>query len=280
MPRFPSFKPLQFVLAACLFAAPGLALSAIQVVTLGASRDATIYGDITFQAHGNGSGEGLFAGNNGSGFTRRAMLEFDLSGIDPSAIILSASLSLYADRAPNTVARTISLYRLTADWGEGPSNPVNTPGQGVDAQPGDATWFYRYYADPTRMWTSAGGAGDFVPTASGSTVVAAELNWYTWSATAGSSTNAGMLADLQTWLTNPDTNFGWMLRGNESGTQTVKRFGSRELAGFEPYLTVTYEVTAVPEPSAFALTGIGMGLLALVLGRGRSRSAPMRNAQV
>lgn len=261
MPRFPVSNPLGFILAVCLFAAPGLALAAIQVVTLGASRDATIYGDIAFQAHGNGSGEGLFAGNNGSGFTRRAMLEFDLTGIDPSATLLSASLSLYADRAPNTVARAISLYRLTADWGEGPSNPVSTPGQGVDAQPGDATWFYRYYADPARMWTSAGGAGDFVATASGSTVVAAELNWYTWSATAGSSTNAGMLADLQTWLTNPDANFGWMLRGNESGTQTVKRFGSRELAGFAPQLVLTYEVTPVPEPSSLAMLAAGAAML-------------------
>jgi hypothetical protein len=260
---------LRAAVAACVLGAPALASAAIQVVTLSASRDATIYGDIPFQAHGNGSGEGLFAGNNGSGYTRRAMLEFDLTGIDTTATILSASLALYADRAPNTSPRTVSLYRLTADWGEGPSNPVDTPGQGVDAKPGDATWFYRYYADPTRMWTSAGGAGDFVATASGSTVVGAELNWYTWSATAGSAANAGMLADLQTWLTHPDANFGWMLRGNESGTQTVKRFGSRELAGFAPQLTLTYEVTPVPEPSAFALTGVGMGLLAFVLRRAR-----------
>jgi hypothetical protein len=38
-----------------------------------------------------------------------------------------------------------------------------------------------------------------------------------------------MVADLQTWLVNPGTNHGWMLKAeNESLRQTARHFGSSE----------------------------------------------------
>ena len=51
-----------------------------------------------------------------------------------------------------------------------------------------------------------------------------------------------MVADVQSWLDDFSTNFGWLLLGNESSTQTSKRFDSRENAtgGNRPVLTVEY----------------------------------------
>ncbi|MEO8038988.1 MAG: DNRLRE domain-containing protein [Betaproteobacteria bacterium] len=261
--------------AAAALACTQPAAAAIQMLTLGASADTTIYGDPTFRANGNGSGEGLFAGNNGNGFARRAMLDFDLTGIDPAATIVGATLSLYADRAPNGKPQDVSLYRLTADWGEGASNAAATPGQGTAAQPGDATWYYRHFADDARRWTGDGGNGDFVATPTATQTVTTELAWYTWSASDQSAANALMLADLQMWVDHPETNFGWMLKGNEAATQTVKRFGSRELVGYAPQLTLTFDlpVAAIPEPRTWILFAAGLAAIALLRGLPERRRA-------
>ena len=57
-----------------------------------------------------------------------------------------------------------------------------------------------------------------------------------------------MVADVQSWLDNPSTNFGWLLVGNEALSETSKRFDSREnaIADNRPLLTVNF--TPVPEP--------------------------------
>lgn len=261
-------------LLACLVSTAALpASAAIQVLTLTSSRDATIYGDPTFRANGNGSGEGLFAGNNGNGFPRRSMLEFDLAAIDPGATILDVSLSLFADRAPNARAQTVSLHRLTADWGEGPADPASMPGQGVAARPGDTTWLYRYFGDNSRKWSGQGATGDFVSAASGAASVTTEMAWYTWSATGGVARNAGMIADVQMWVRDPDANFGWLLKGNEAGTQTVKRFASHELARYAPRLTIRFDLPAaplpVPEPGVPLLLAAGLLLTAVAVRRAR-----------
>ena len=59
---------------------------------------------------------------------------------------------------------------------------------------------------------------------------------YTW------GTTAQMVADAQSWLDNPTTNFGWILIGDETTIVTTKRYGSRENSDFaiRPVLTVTF----------------------------------------
>jgi hypothetical protein len=37
-----------------------------------------------------------------------------------------------------------------------------------------------------------------------------------------------MAADIQAWLDNPSSNFGWVLLGKEGAEATAKRFDSRE----------------------------------------------------
>ena len=88
-------------------------------------------------------------------------------------------------------------------------------------------------------------------------------------------TTAGLVADVQAWLNNPATNFGWsIVNANETSAATMKAFYSRQatlsnggIAGspaidpaWLPRLTVTY----VPEPATAALLLIGGASVLLV----------------
>ena len=45
-----------------------------------------------------------------------------------------------------------------------------------------------------------------------------------------------MVADVQGWLDNPASNFGWLMLGDETAIVTAKRFDTRESAS-PPVLT-------------------------------------------
>jgi hypothetical protein len=51
-----------------------------------------------------------------------------------------------------------------------------------------------------------------------------------------------MVIDVQSWVNNPATNFGWILIGNESVSRTSKRFDSREhpAASVRPVLNIEF----------------------------------------
>jgi hypothetical protein len=184
----------------------------------------------------NGQGEYLFAGKtnqpNGKGL-RRAMLMFDLSQIPAGATITSASLRLNLSK---TISGSLpmTLHRIQSDWGEAGSDASDQEGRGAAASPGDATWVHRQF--PSTNWNTPGG--DFVAASSGTTNVAGN-GPYTWS-------TAEMVADIQSWLQDPATNFGWLLRGDESTNGTAKRFDSKESANAanRPALSIEYDVPA------------------------------------
>jgi hypothetical protein len=53
-----------------------------------------------------------------------------------------------------------------------------------------------------------------------------------------------MAADLQSWLNKPAENFGWVLVGNETASQSAIRFSSRESndpPNIPPTLTIEFE---------------------------------------
>ena len=52
------------------------------------------------------------------------------------------------------------------------------------------------------------------------------------------------MADVQRWLDDPATNFGWLLLGDESENQTTKRFDSKENPDQEDRPILTVEFTA------------------------------------
>jgi hypothetical protein len=56
---------------------------------------------------------------------------------------------------------------------------------------------------------------------------------------AGTYNSTSLVTDVQAWV-NGTTNNGWLLRGTEASTFTVKRFLTREAGAGAPTLTVVY----------------------------------------
>ncbi len=206
----------RLVVLACFvwvaFAVP----AAAEVVVLPGAHDNTLFADANGDTS-NGAGPAVFAGRNGQGRTTRALLAFDLEGvIAPDAHIDSVVLTLFVSSASDPSAARFSLHRMSRAWGEGQSS--SSGGSGAPATTGDATWLYAFY--PTETWNAPGGDFDTVESA---VQTCGDVGFYSWS-------GPGLVSDVAWWLQHPAENHGWMLRGVESGTRTVRRFDSREAA--------------------------------------------------
>jgi hypothetical protein len=218
-------------------------------ITVPADMDSALYESPTGTI-GGGQSFSVFVGRlgpNGGELRRRGAVAFDLSAIPSNSVIDSVTLQMTLSRGSGG-ATPIELHRFTKAWGEGASN--GGP-QGAPATTGDVTWVHNFFNSST--WTTPGG--DFVEAVS--SVQNADFSGtVTWPST------AQLRADVQGWVANPATNFGWILIGNEAGTATAKQFNSRENPG-GPSLTVNF---TVPEPTSLAALA---GALLLIAGRRR-----------
>jgi hypothetical protein len=216
-------------------------------VVLEAERDATIYeeGNGTIA---NGSGSYLFTGRtesqNGSA-ERRALLAFPTAEAVPDgSTIASVSLELTMSRTQSG-AQSIRLHRLLEDWSEGPSDPSGQEGGGATAAAGDVTWTHREFS--TTHWTTSGAS--FAKTASAALQVESEGS-YSFSST------PELVADVQGWLEDPSSNFGWALVVDSPPTGSAKRFNSREhgTASSRPKLTINYEADLEKPTASFSFS--------------------------
>jgi hypothetical protein len=206
------------------------------IINIMPSKDNTLYEyDPAEGDHSNGAGFHFFAGTNGMGELRRGVLAFDIAGSVPSgSFITSVTLSMSMSRTTSETPRIVELHKLLADWGEGTSHAPGEEGDGAPATPNDATWRHRFF--DTILWAVQGG--DFSAIVSASQSVG-PLGQYTWN-------SAQMIADVQSWVNNPASNFGWLVLGDESVAGTTKRFDTRESAS-PPFLTIEYRI-AQPSP--------------------------------
>jgi hypothetical protein len=229
-------KTLTVLLLAAALSCTVACLASAATVSIMPSKDNTLYQYVPAEGDlSNGAGFHFFAGENGTGELRRGVLAFDIAGsIPPGSTITGVSLSLNMSMTSSDTPRTVELHKLLADWGEGTSHAPGGEGSGAPATPNDATWRHRFY--DTIFWMMQGG--DFSATVSASQSVG-PIGQYTWS-------SAQMVADVQSWLDNPATNFGWLVLGDESAGATAKRFDTRESAS-PPVLTIEYTRTA-PSP--------------------------------
>ena len=217
----PKFKraPLSAVMAVAIFAVPTTGVfaqtRASTTITLDPSKDNTLIENGSGSLS-NGAGQNIYVGriNRSSGSIRRAVLVFDISSVPSGATVGSVSLSLNMSRS-RSGGQTINVHKLTADWGEGSS--ASFGGSGASSASNDATWAHRFFSSTS--WSSA-----------------------------------PMVTDVQAWVDASATNFGWLLKGNESSQQTVKKFDSGgNSVSSPPALSITYLVpdsASTPSPTS------------------------------
>lgn len=202
-------------------------------VTLAPARDATLYQGL--EEFSNGGGRSLHAGRVQGFVVRRALIGFDIAGaLQSGAEVRSVTLMLELSRVKTGSEHEVelTLHRVLADWGEGDQVvSEEADGKGVPAVAGDATWTWRLL--DSEPWAAPGG--DFAPETS-ATVTVEDLGSYTFA-----STNQ-LERDVQAWLDDPASNFGWILLGDEELPGSAKRFNSSEHedVAARPVLTVVY----------------------------------------
>jgi hypothetical protein len=226
---------LALILLALLGGAPSLAIA--DIINISPTKDNTLYEFVPADGdRSNALGVHFFTGETGMGELRRGVLAFDIAGNIPAgSTILGVTLSLNMSMTPSGTPRTTELHKLLADWGEGTSVAPGEEGTGAPATTNDATWRHRFF--DTIFWTTEGG--DFSATVSASQSVGV-VGMYTWS-------SSQMVADVQSWLNDPATNFGWLVLGDESEIATAKRFDTRESAS-PPVLTIQFRPAPAPRP--------------------------------
>jgi hypothetical protein len=225
------------------------ATSLADTVTLVSSRDTTLYQGNPSDS--DGGSQGMVAGTTGRGDACRALIGFEIAGNIPAgSTITSVQLSLALAVASPTASTgsPIELHALLAAWGEGTAGQGRGPdgiglGFPTPADGTTATWSHAFYN--TIPWAAPGG--DFVAAASGSARGDASSNaTFTWNST------PAMVSDVQSWLNNPSSNFGWLLLGNELSAGSGLVFYTREAANsaVRPSLAVAY---TPPGPTATRL---------------------------
>jgi hypothetical protein len=169
--------------------------------------DASIYHDspnFNAGAHHTVWVRNEYGGGGGGGWETSPLVKFDLSCIQPSSVIESATLHLfyYYWDDNNPTGRALTCYRLTEDWDES-----------------TVTWNARPAAAATPTSSSA------VPAAYG---------WMAWDVT----------SDVQAFANGQADNYGWRIRDENywgSVNIPITHFYAKEYGSYVPYLEVTVQ---------------------------------------
>lgn len=166
----------------------------------------------------------MIAGTNGQDEDSRSLLAFNLAAIPSNAVVTSAALTVKVVKlAPGFPSSgKMDLHRLLVPWGDAA-----------------ATWTNRLAGV---HWSTNGAAApvDFTNAVTQQITVSSQTA-YTF------VSNSNMVADVQRWVSNPGTNFGWILISELQGTLFSEcKFGTREDPANAPSLTVQYTVPANP----------------------------------
>ncbi|MBA4147498.1 MAG: DNRLRE domain-containing protein [Verrucomicrobia bacterium] len=180
-------------------------------------------------------------GSTFHGVRNRGMLRFDVAaGIPVGSKIKSVQLVVEVVGIPvePPSGANFRLHRVLRPWGEGDKISVGGPGRGDTATIGEVTWNHRH-ALTVDEWGAPGGlAGmDFSPAMSGERFMEPSDNLaYEF----GSSSQ--MVADVQMWLDEPASNYGWLLKAEDEETRTTaRRFASREDLEYGPQLLLEFD---------------------------------------
>lgn len=158
-------------------------------------------------------------GANAANETRRGLIRFDpVADIPPGSTVTAATFTVSVTQVPLTpVGSTFGLRRILQPWSETA-----------------ATWMTRL--DPNTPWGSAGveGTGDAAAIPSSSVFVSG-TGRYDFAST------SNLIADVQLWVDDPSTNFGWLLTSDaEDSLWTARHFAARETGTNAPTLVVEF----------------------------------------
>jgi hypothetical protein len=200
-------------------------------------KDNTIYSEVP--TNSNALGFFLFAGRTeGTNNTenRRALLKFDFTSLPANAQVQSVRLNIAVTKANSSIFTSatynFALHKVLKDWGEGTS-AISPGGKGTAATTNDATWLYSLFSSSS--WTNPGG--DFTPTPSATSAV----TYLSFPQNFGIWNSVGMKNDVTAWKSNPSTNFGWIMIGEENVLGSAFQFASKDGNFFtKPTLTVFY----------------------------------------
>jgi hypothetical protein len=192
----------------------------------------------------------------------RGLLLFDLTSTLPANAMVTGVelvLGVTGEPANGFITANYTLHRMLRPWGEGnkgdpncPPDNGSSPGVGLAATQGEATWSHRFALTPSSWGAPGGAAGiDYFAAPSADQLVSG-----TGESPYHFLDTPELRTDVQTWLGDPQSNFGWMLIcGVEDERGTARRFGSREDPFSPPTLIIDYMV--VPEPGVLAFASLG-----------------------
>jgi hypothetical protein len=231
--RLGNLTKIFFLLALAFFAVRAGAVS----VTNNSVADTSL---LEFAPSNNNGGQAfVISGHIQNPGRARGLYQFNLTGLPTNAVILSVVLELTVTRQPGDglANSAFSVHRMSRSWGEGNKIAIHVPGQGLAAGAGEATWLCAFH--PTNAWTSPGGEPDvdFVSSESSFQSINVAGESYRFEST------PELVGDVQAWVSNPSSNFGWMLICDDEATPfTARHFGSREDPGAHPNLEIQYLV--------------------------------------
>jgi hypothetical protein len=222
------------------------------LMVLNPSRDSTIYSE-NDTANGKGN---LLVGRTGdleqASAIRRALIYFDVSSIPAGSIINSVSLQLTVAISANgsngqdLTPDLLSLHRVSASWGESASGGNGRIGG--TALTNEVTWNFSRFG--IAAW-SPGGDFEALPSA---TITLTRLPTNDINKSYTIMNQLGLVDDVQSWVDNGSSNFGWMMKyDDEEALQKARGFWAREATVVNDRPTLTIEFTAVPEPSSYLL---------------------------
>eukprot|EP00050_Salpingoeca_kvevrii_P008497 m.303237 g.303237 ORF g.303237 m.303237 type:complete len:224 (-) comp15761_c0_seq1:73-744(-) len=176
-------------------------------------------------------GDGLFVGNTGDGTPHRAVMSFGeaLHRIPADSTIHNVNVTVFLDHSPSDDLVTVRLHRVQKAWGTGTS--FGYSGQCAPATADDTTWLHTFY--PSAFWTKPGG--DMSAQSSADTVMGPAGAYYSF-------VDPQLVSDVSQWLRSPDTDYGWMLVGDESRNRTARRFSSfrHNTTAWRPTIIIDY----------------------------------------
>lgn len=196
----------------------GLQITALDDAVMRSTAITFNYGDVSNKG-GATSGK---VGNN-SGYNQRTLVKItDLSAIPAGATITSALFNSYCCLVANTMARTVSAYRVLQNWNEGTGTGSAITNTGC--------WQYYNYATGAWNTQGCGGSGTDRSIAAIGFATVGAVGWYAWDITQA----------VRDWHSGTYPNYGMVfVNETEATNNSYKDFNSSEGANV-PYLQVQY----------------------------------------